>query len=95
MSDTGNRDDRGTPDVAESEAAAVAEKTSAEQIKPDTELVAPTTSEDAADGSSEDAADGSSEESEGPDAGKDRRMSQGSGHASPSMGEQQTEVRPQ
>ena len=92
MSDTGNRDDRGTPDVAESEAAAIAEETSAEQTKPDTELVAPTTSEEA--GASE-AEDGSSEESEGPDAGKDRRMSQGSGHASPSMGEQQTEVRPQ
>ena len=87
MSDTGNRDDRGTPDVAESEAAAIAEETSAEQTKPDTELVAPTTSEEEA--------EGSREESEGPDAGEDWRMSQGSGHASPSMGEQQTEVRPQ
>jgi hypothetical protein len=77
--------------VAEAEAERVAEETSAEQLKPDTELVAPTTDDS---GSAGAPAAGTSNGDASDDAGDDERYNQGSGTPSVSMGEQQKAVRP-
>jgi hypothetical protein len=87
-------------DAAGAEAQAIAENTSAEEIKPDTELVAPSTSTSATPqearghdrtGSDAGGAPAGSPETE---AGEERTFQQGSGQPSPSIGEQQQSVRP-
>jgi hypothetical protein len=87
-SDQATTGDIGPEDVAEVEAERIAEETSAEQLKPDTELVAPSTDEPSGSGDAGSAAGARS------DDGDDERRSQGSGTPSVSMGEQQQAVRP-
>ena len=88
-------------DVADAEAEAIAAETSAEQTKPDGELVAPTTGTGEASGTSAPGSDGSGTVTTGgshptPSEGADdgRRGQQGSGQPSPTMGEQQQSVPP-
>jgi hypothetical protein len=88
-------------DVADAEAGAIAATTSAEQTKPDGELVAPTTDTGAPSEPSAPASPGGSAVTTGgphptPPEGADdgRRGQQGSGQPSPTMGEQQQSVPP-
>ena len=83
--------DRGPDDVAEAEAEAIEGESSAGEGEPPVDLTAPTTTDDATP-----ASEGSSSRSpQGEDVpDDDRRMSQGSGQSSPSMGEQQTAQKP-
>jgi len=87
-------------DVADAEAEAIAAETSAEQTKPDGELVAPTTGAGEAPGASAPVAPGGSVTGgahptppEG-SAEDGRRGQQGSGQPSPTIGEQQQRVPP-
>jgi hypothetical protein len=81
--------DVGPEDVAEKEAERIAEETSAEQLKPDTELVAPTSDESGA-GRGTAAAKPKDDD----DTGEEQRYNQGSGTPSVPIGQQQSAVRP-
>jgi hypothetical protein len=82
--------DVGPEDVAEKEAERIADETSAEQLKPDTELVAPTSDESEGSRGAPAAAKPKDED----DTDAEERYNQGSGTPSVSIGEQQTAVRP-
>ena len=82
--------DVGPEDVAEKEAERIADETSAEQLKPDTELVAPT-SDDSGAGRGAPAA---AKPKDDDDTGEEQRYNQGSGTPSVPIGQQQSSVRP-